>query len=191
MKYGINRIDGGMIMPKRYGSVKSAVKAATEQYISLRFAFLRGSDLRGSDLSGANLFGANLIEADLHEADLSRADLSRANLSWANLTWANLTKADLSEANLTWADLTWADLTWADLFNCIGNGGEIKNINVGTYHITYTKDVLWVGCEHWPIEKARQITVEQARKIDGDKAAEFWAKNKDLIFASIDANPAI
>jgi len=109
---------------------------------------LDGADLSGANLRNADLYGAVLRGADLREADLRDAILCGADLRGVDLHRADLRNANLCEANLHGADLRGADLHGADLRNVIGNSQEIKSLQLTKYyHISYTDDVLAIGCQ--------------------------------------------
>lgn len=95
-------------------------------------------------------------------------------------------RANFEEANLRLADLREANLRWV-----IGNRNEIKNIlTYSAYDITYTSTHLIIGCEQHLIENWRDFTGEEIREMGGDKATNFWSRNKDEIFSIIERNPA-
>ena len=114
----------------------------------------------------ADLIGANLSRADLSEANLSRADLSEANLIGADLRGANLSRANLSSLKSLW--------------NTIGNMKEIKSMQLELYQITWTKDVLQIGCEQHPIKDWFKFSDETISEMDSE-ALEWWNKYKPLI----------
>jgi len=158
---------------------------------SLRCANLIDANLGGANLRGTNLRCANLIGANLIGANLGGANLRYANLRYANLRGANLRGANLRGANLTDANLEEANLIGANLWQCGGNRNEIKSIFISsTYPITYTSEVLQIGCEShnvedwWEFDDARIITM------DGKKALKFWRKYKGLIKNIIEVSPA-
>ena len=133
------------------------------------------ADLRGADLSDANLRWANLRRADLSDANLSDADLSGANLSGADLRWANLSGADLSGANL---------------WGTVGNREQIRSISVSEkYAITYTQDVLQIGCERHLISEWQSFDDDAISNMDRG-ALEWWKENRDFIFMTIEKYPA-
>ena len=187
-------------------SVKWAVKNQADLSVAnLYRADLGGADLSGAnlsvaDLSGANLYGANLYRADLSVANLYRADLSVANLgganlggadlSGANLSVANLYRADLGGANLGGADLSVADLGGANLGGANGVNDWIKCIQIDQYPITYTSDVMQIGCERHQINEWREFDDARILKMDGKAALRFWRKYKDWIFQTIELCPA-
>jgi uncharacterized protein YjbI with pentapeptide repeats len=153
-------------------------------------ANLSGADLSRADLSSAYLSRAYLSRANLSGADLSRADLSSAYLSRADLFGANLSGADLSSANLSGADLFGADLFGANLSGANGVNDYVKCIQVETYAITYTSDVLQIGCEKHAIDEWRDFDDARIVQMDGNQALKFWRKYKDWIFAIIELCPA-
>ncbi len=172
----------------------------------LSFADLRSADLRYANLSSADLSFADLSSADLSSANLRYADLSSANLRSANLSYADLRSADLSSADLSFADLRSADLRYADLrsanlsstdlsesclTNCVGNMIEVKTILLDTYPITYTAEVLQIGCERHDIGDWWKFSDEDIQNMDGDKALEWWGKYKTFIKRAIKLSPAV
>jgi len=167
---------------------------------NLSGANLYRADLSGANLSDANLYranpsGANLSDANLRGAYLYCANLSGANLSGASLSGANLRGANLSNANLRGASLSNANLSGAYLYcanlrNASGNMRQIKTISLETYHVTYTKDIIQIGCENHSIEEWRLFSDERIIKMDGKRALSFWRKHKDFIFSAIELSPA-
>ena len=136
-----------------------------------RIADLRGADLQDADLRGANLRGANLQDAYLQDAYLRGADLRGAYLQDAYLRGAYLCGADLQ--------------------GCNGNRSEIKSIFIcAAYPITYTAEVLQIGCEQHPISDWLEFDSERISGMDGDQATSFWAEWKDTIFLLIEKSPA-
>jgi uncharacterized protein YjbI with pentapeptide repeats len=126
-------------------------------------------------------------------AYLTDAVLRRAELSFADLTRADLTEAILIGADLTDAVLARADLTDAYLDGCIGNGREIKSMQLGGWPITYTADRLQIGCQSHAINKWRKWNTEAGRKwLDAmDKSATEWADTYlDHVLETIDMSPA-
>ena len=167
----------------------------TVQDANLRGADLRGANLRGANLKDANLKDANLSDANLRDANLSDANLRGANLSDANLSDANLKDADLKDANLSdanlrdanlrGADLSDADLSDADLRGAYGNRKELKTMQIETYSISFTKDILQIGCRRFLIEEWKKLDDETINKMDSN-ALTFWNKWKQFIFTAIE-----
>jgi hypothetical protein len=109
------------------------------------------------------------------------ADLNGADLSRAELRDVNLRGADLYGVNLSGADLRGADLYGADLCNVVGERKYIKSLQVEDYSISYTSDVLQIGCKKFPIAKWWDFTDDQIAEMDGDRALAFWRKWKDWL----------
>jgi len=133
---------------------------------------INGKDLRigpGADLNGADLNGADLNGADLNGADLNGADLTGANLININLTGANLNGANLNGNDIAY---------------CIGDGIIIKNIPDLTWHISYTKDVMAIGCEQHTIDQWKSFTDDEIDKIHTN-ALTFWNAHKSQILEEI------
>ncbi len=119
--------------------------------------------------------GANLIGANLSEANLRRANLIGANLIGANLIEANLIGANLIEANLM----------GANLIEAIGNMSVIFSMQIETYPITFTREVLQIGCKRFTHQEWQDFDDETIEKMDS-QALKFWKKWKDFIFTAID-----
>jgi len=157
---------------------------------NLHEANLHEANLYRADLYRANLHEANLHEANLHGADLSEANLSEANLSEANLHEANLHEANLHEANLYRADLSEANLHeanlhGADLHGTIGNMREVCSMQIEDFPITFTKNVLQIGCKNHTHEQWRAFTDAEIDSMHS-QALPFWKKWKDHIFKTIE-----
>ena len=182
-----------------------AVKWALDNGANLNGANLDGADLDGADLCGANLNWANLYGANLEGANLNGANLNGANLygvtlygvnlkgvnlKGANLEGANLEGANLYGANLCGAKLGGADLNGANLEGANGVNEYVKCIQIEAYPITYTADILQIGCERHPIEDWRTFGCHRIVAMDGKGALKFWAKYKNWIFQTIALCPA-
>jgi len=156
----------------------------------LRNANLRNADLSSADLRNAVLSSADLRNADLWNADLRNADLSDADLRNANLRNADLWNAYLSDADLWNANLRNADLWNANLRNAHGLNPHVKCIQIETYPITYTSEVMQIGCERHSISEWRDFDDGRIIQMDGKLALKFWRKYKDWIFNTIELCPA-
>ena len=110
----------------------------------------------------------------------------RIDLSGADLRNANLRNANLSDANLSGVDLSDASLSGADLRYCIGNNKEIKSLQIGTYLISYTKDILNIGCQGHKHSDWRTFSDSIILDMDGQKALDWWNLNKHILFELID-----
>ncbi len=164
------------------------------RWANLSDADLSGADLRWANLSGANLSGANLRDAKLRDANLSGANLRDANLTDANLSGANLRDANLSGANLSGANLRCAklrdaDLRGADLSGAIGNMREIKSAQFDTWSITWSADVLAIGCQQHAIKKWRNADPRWIAAM-ASNASNWWSRYGALVLQLIDASPA-
>jgi hypothetical protein len=191
-------INGQELSIAPYADLRGAdLRGADLRDADLSYADLRGADLRDANLSYADLRGAdlrvaNLSFADLRDANLSYADLRGADLRGANLSGANLSGADLSGADLRVANLSGADLRVADL-RALGNGRELRTMQVEKWAIGYTYDTLQIGCQRHAINKWRKWSTAAGRvwlsKMD-ETALDWAEKNLAAILALIDAMPA-
>ena len=151
-----NRFNGNVIFT--HECENNTIKITVEAAVKLKV-----------NLSEANLSGANLYRANLSEANLSGANLYRANLSGANLYRANLYRANLSEANIL----------------CQGDMKVIFTLQLEKWRIGFTKDFMKIGCQSHSIEKWRNFTDEELKKMDAG-ALDWWKKWKDFIFKAIE-----
>lgn len=151
---------------------------------------LRGANLDSATLAWSNLSGANLSWANLTGADLTGAHLSRANLVKANLSRANLNLAVLSRADLMWSNLHEANLEGAILRGTTGNMEHVKSVFCDTYLVTYTSEVMQIGCKNHSLEDWWNFSDVQILKMDGKEALRWWRKWKPLLQQIIAASPA-
>ena len=126
------------------------------------------------------LWGANLDGADLRDADLWGVNLRGAML-WGAMLWG---------ANLDGADLRCANLRGASLWGATGNLKHIKSIFLEKYQITYTSDILQIGCESHLITEWWEYNDKRIFDMDGKYSLEFWHKWKDYIKQTIEMSPA-
>jgi len=157
---------------------------------SLDGASLNRASLYGASLNRANLDGANLNRASLDGASLYGASLNRASLDGANLYGANLDGANLDGASLNRASLYGASLNRANLNMANGVNDYVKCIQIDTYPITYTADVLQIGCQRHGLTKWANFSDAEIRAMDGVKALAWWKKYSAWIFATIEFCPA-
>ena len=103
---------------------------------------------------------------------------------------ANLRSADLRSANLSFANLRFANLRFANILGGIGNLAELKSIFVDTYQITYTAEVLQIGCERHDIADWWGFDDKRIERMDG-KALEWWKQWKPILQQIIKDSPAV
>ena len=121
---------------------------------------------------------------EVFDANLGDADLSYANLRDVNLRGANLRYANLSHANLRDADLSYANLS-----GVIGNMREIKSAQFDQWAVTWSADVLAIGCQQHAIEKWRNADPRWIAAM-APGASDWWSRYGALVLQLIDASPA-
>lgn len=104
--------------------------------------------------------------------------------------WADLSDADLIGASLRDADLSDANLRGANLRGANGVNNHIKCIQIDTYPITYTAEVMQIGCQRHSLAEWAEFSDAQIRAMDGSKALAWWKKYSAWIFATIELCPA-
>ena len=116
---------------------------------------------------------------------------ARAEGRWAYLSGANLRGVNLRWAELRGANLRGADLRGADLWNCAGERNHIRSLFVSdVYAITYTAEVLQIGCQRYPIADWWEFDDRKILEMDGKQALTFWREMKDFIRMAIEKFPA-
>ena len=126
-----------------------------------------------------------LVLEDLSGADLRGFDFKTLDLQYTNFTEADLTGADLSDTHCLDTIFTNAILTNADLpnslYDCIGNGKEIVNLDTNRYKVCLTKDRLNIGCQDHAYQDWYEFDTDEIGELS-DYALEFWQQYKDEIF---------
>ena len=129
------------------------------------------------------------LETDGEEG--SRANLTRANLYGANLTRANLDGANLDGANLTRANLDGANLDGANLYGASGNLKHLKSVFCETYPVTYTAEVMQIGCQRHKLEDWWSFDDARIIEMDEKGALKWWRTWKPILQQIIATSPAI
>lgn len=137
---------------------------------------LRDSDLRGSDLSDSDLRDRDLRGSDLRHSALSGSDLRGSDLRGVDLRYSDLRGSDLRNSALSGSDLSYSDLR-----GIIGNGREVKSLQIGTYLISYHKDILNIGCQTHTLDKWINFTDEEIDAMDRGTSLDWWKLNKDIL----------
>ena len=78
-----------------------------------------------------------------------------------------------------------ANLIGANLRDAKGNLREFKTMQIETYSISFTKDILQIGCKRYSIEEWKNFDDETIGKMDSG-ALTFWNKWKQFIFTAIE-----
>ena len=119
-----------------------------------------------------------------------RADLRSANLCYANLRSANLRSANLCYANLSYANLSYADLSENKLWSTTGNGINVMFLQTDEYDITYTAEVMQIGCEQHDIKDWWKFDEDTINNMDRGTSLEWWKVWKPILKKIIKASPA-
>ena len=161
----------------------------TPEQLQLHADWLRDDSGKRIEASGANLSGANLSDANLSDANLSGANLSYVDFSGANLSYVDFSGANLRGANLRGANLCCANLSYVDLSGAIGNMREIKSAQFDQWAVTWSADVLAIGCQQHAIEKWRNADPRWIAAMDSG-ASDWWSRYGALVLQLINASPA-
>ena len=150
---------------------------------------------------------AKFRNVNLHEVDFSRcmlahltitnsiltdAQLVESSYIAANFTDSNLQGANCNSSSFIGAILTGVNLTNVSLWNTIGNGEEIKSLQLEGWPIAYTAENLQIGCENHKINDWWEFSDCEISEMDDDDddALEWWYKYKDHIRKTIELSPA-
>ena len=130
------------------------------------------------------------LHADwLRDGSGKRLEAAAANLCYANLRGADISYANLSGADLRGANLRGANLSGANLRGAIGNMREIKSAQFDQWAVTWSADVLAIGCQQHAIEKWRNADPRWIAAMDSG-ATDWWSRYGALVLQLIDASPA-
>ena len=99
-------------------------------------------------------------------------------------------RADLRGAYLRGANLGDANLSGAYLSGATGNLKELKSVFVETWPITYTADVMQIGCERHTIDAWWNFDDERIANMD-PQALAWWKKWKPVLQQIIKDSPAL
>ena len=66
----------------------------------------------------------------------------------------------------------------------------MKCIQIDTYAIAYTSDVMQIGCERHTISEWAEFDDKRILEMDGKTALKWWRKYKSWIFQTIELRPA-
>ena len=95
-----------------------------------------------------------------------------------------------ARAYLGGADLRDADLGGANLNGTCGLNDWIKNIQIEDWPISYTSEVMQIGCQRHTFDAWRNFSDAEIRAMDGRRALNFWHKWREVIFRIIEMAPA-
>ena len=99
-------------------------------------------------------------------------------------------RANLRDADLIGADLSGADLSGARLWSTIGNGREIRTLQTDIWTVTYTADVIQIGCRRHEIEAWWAFSDDEIDEM-APEALDWWRRWKPLLQQIIETSPAI
>jgi hypothetical protein len=100
-----------------------------------------------------------------------------------------LRNGDGKRIEVVGANLSSADLSGANLSYAIGNMREIKSAQFDQWAVTWSADVLAIGCQQKPIERWRNADPRWIAAMDSG-ATDWWSRYGALVLQLIDASPA-
>ena len=74
---------------------------------------------------------------------------------------------------------------WLDVM-----GERVMQITVDDWPISYTSEIMQIGCQRHPLDAWRNFSDAEIRAMDGRKALTFWHKWRETIFKIIEMAPA-
>ena len=172
-----------------------AVKVAVNAGANMAGADMAGVNMAGANMTGANMAGAYMTGANMAGAYMAGANMTGAymagvNMAVAYMAGANMTGANMTGANMAGAYMAGANMTGANLWGVSGLNRYIKCVQIEDWPITYTHDVMQIGCQRHAIDAWRGFSDAEIRAMDGLKALTFWRKWKSWIFQAIEMAPA-
>ena len=91
----------------------------------------------------------------------------------------------LRGSDLRGSDLSNSDLRGSDLRIIRGNGKEVKSLQIGTYMVSYHKDILNIGCQSHTLNEWLNFTDEEIDRMDKDTSLDWWKLNKDILITLV------
>ena len=88
------------------------------------------------------------------------------------------------------AYLRGANLKGANLKDCNGNMTHIKSVFCGQYPVTYTVDVMQIGCQRHTIAEWWEFDNKRILEMDGKTALKWWRTWKPILQQIIETAPA-
>ena len=107
-----------------------------------------------------------------------------------HVLWLDTNGKEGSRANLAHANLAYANLEGVNLEGASGNLNNLKSVLCDTYPVTYTAEVMQIGCQchkledWWSFDDARIIEME------GKTALKWWRTWKPILQQIIATSPA-
>lgn len=152
------------------GGERAGLRGRDLQGRDLHGISLRCADLRGSVMRGSYMFDADLQDADLRETDMRDSLMDRVNLRRANMSGANLNEP-------------------GSLWGAVGNGREVKSLQIGGWPVTYTATHMQIGCQLHRIKRWWEFPEGDIDAMDPE-ALDWWRVWKPLLQQIIAAAPA-
>ena len=142
------------------------------------------SVLENADFTYSRIKSSNLRTNWLHKAKFNHAEVKFSDFSGSKLSNAVLINTDLTMTNLTACDLNQANLDGVFITQTIGNGEEIKTIQIeGLLKIVYTDEVMAIGGRQYPIKKWWNYTDEQIATHYVPDFLKVWKKWRPILQA--------
>lgn len=151
-------------------------------------ATLRCEDLSCLTLPEINLQGADLYQANFRWSQLRGSRFVNADLQYADFRRADLTGVDFTGANLTGATFSGANLTDVNMYKCrmspkIVNRSRKPPIEYTgrDYRCLCVGSIIKIGCQVRYRKDWKKLTENDARRLDGHRALQFWNNERDEI----------
>lgn len=169
----IKKLDGSIIIEDDNKSERELVKYCLENAISLNEANLDGLDLNHLNFDNVFINGASFKNTIL-------SNISSKNASFIE---CDFTKSDFSFCNLLNTEFEECVLKEIILRDTVGDMKNIFSVVLDTYVMTFTKEIMNLGCDSKSIEDWRKTTTDD---IEDDEQKWLWDYYKELIFEIID-----
>lgn len=169
--------------------------------INMSRVIFDGAEVVDCNLNWSSLCRAIVRVSRFHRCSFWEADLDRIDVEHSAFVSCDFTLADLSGAhfrkgvNLHESRFMEAELAGANLegvrimMGAIGDGKHIKSLQCGEYPVTYTADMMQIGCGLRPIREWLEMTPSQVEHIE-EICPNWWAKWKPILAQIVEASPA-
>lgn len=149
------------------------------------------ADLSGLDLTGLNFHMASFEYANLQNVNFSGCDISKSSFRHSNCTAANFSDTILDCSNFLYADLTETTFSPSCKLTCIGNGKQLKTINVCKFLVTYSSHYMTIGCMHHELDWWQSCTLSDIEEVYTNSDAAYLYSLIAVVLDFVNQAPCI
>lgn len=131
------------------------------------------ADLSNLDLTGLDFNMASFEYANLQNVNFSGCDISKSSFRHSDCAGANFSNTVVDNTSFLYANL--ADTTFSSTtkLTCIGNGKQLKTINVCKFLVTYSSHYMTIGCMHHDLAWWQSCTLSDIEEVYTNSDAAY------------------